>query len=100
MNFRVTPVDGATVPSSAAHVSSVRTLVGPTATTRAPPPRAALGFPAAAGRTPPPRRALEFPARPAGEPARFGGVSAPLRPPRAEWGRGPAPPPSGPEEVE
>src|SRR3970040_52230 len=49
MNFRVTPVDGATVPSSAAHVSSGRTLVVPTATTRPPPPRAALISAAASG---------------------------------------------------
>ena len=41
MNLLVTPADGVTVPSSAAHVSRVRTLVVPTATTR-PPPRAAL----------------------------------------------------------
>src|SRR3989304_6068373 len=49
MNFRVTPVDGATVPSSAAPVSSVRTLVVPTATPRPPPPRAALISAAASG---------------------------------------------------
>ena len=41
MNFRVVPSDGFTVPSSSAHVSSVRTLVVPTATTRPPRPRAA-----------------------------------------------------------
>ena len=41
MNFRVVPPDGDTVPSSAAHVSRVRTLVVPTATTRPPRPRAA-----------------------------------------------------------